>query len=238
MVFVLKTIRSVFLWAIGSVFFFLVFILVATALFLFPPKSIYPMVRRLMRLQLALMGIRLKVRGQDTFDPGKAYLILGNHESMFDLFAIPAALPMHSVSIEAAYHFSIPLWGYLVRKWGNIPAHRNNAAKAVGSLKHATRVLKSGTPVVLLPEGGRTHTGEIGAFKKGACHLALTAKTDILPFVIKGLFEYNSIATWQLLPGPACVVFGRPIAYRSFKDSSVEELTRRVRTTMIDLKNS
>ncbi len=216
----------------------MVFVLVATALFLFSPKAIYPMVQKLMRLQLAIMGVRLTVKGLDTLDPGNAYLIIGNHESMFDLFAIPAALPMHSVGIEAAYHFSIPLWGYLARKWGNIPAHRNNVSKAVRSLKHAIRVLRSGTPIVMLPEGGRTRTGEIGPFKKGAVHLALAAEADILPFVISGLFEYNSIDTWQLKPGPARVVFGRPIAYPSFKDSSVEDLTREIRATMIDMKNN
>ena len=231
----MKTIVSAVLWTAGCLHFLFVFIVVAAGLALSTPQTIFPMVRRLTRNQLRIMGVRLEIFGLEHFDPDRAYLLMGNHQSMFDLFAIPAAIPMHCVAIEAAYHFTLPLWGYLIRKWGNIPVYRSDLPRAKDSLEKARAVIAAGTPIIVLPEGHRTLTGKIGRFKKGPFHLALAAKADILPFVMTGLYEYCNKQSRHLRPGAACAVFGRPIAYETFKECSVETLRSRVRNAMIRL---
>jgi len=234
----LRTIVSACLLTVGVLYFILFFSVMATGLVIFPPKKLYPVLRLLMRFQLVIMGVRLSFAGLDNFDPDKSYLLMGNHESMFDLFAIPAAIPVHTVGFEASYHFSLPLWGYLIRKWGNIPAHRNSIHKGIKSLKEAARVIKSGTSIVVLPEGGRTLTGQLGDFKKGPFLMALSAGADIIPFVLVGMYEYNNIHSWHLNPGLVTVVFGRPIPYKDYKDRPVNEIRRAVRGAMVDLKES
>ncbi len=173
------------------------------------------MVRMLARSQLRIVGLRLKVVGLENFENGRTYLMLGNHESLFDAFAVPASIPHHAVGIEAAGHFKWPLWGYLTRKWGNIPVIRTNLPKAIESLQKAAGVIASGTPVIVLPEGHRTLTGHFSEFKKGPFHLAKAAKADILPFILSGLYEFNNKNSWHLNPGTARVVFGAPIPYKS-----------------------
>lgn len=232
----MKSIRSAFLWSLGGIYFFGLFFIVASALLFFNPRTIYPAVRILTRLQLLVMGLRLKIHGYQNFDPRRSYLIMGNHESLFDLFAIPAAMPMRFVAIEAAYHFSLPLWGYLIKKWGNIPILRHDLSKAIASLDQAASVLQSGISIVLLPEGHRTLTGKIGEFKKGPFHLALATRADILPFALSGLFEYCSKQGWHLIPQTARVIFGEPIPYDTFKDDPIEEIQRKVRERIIILK--
>ena len=234
----MKSIRSALLWSLGGICFFGIFLFVASALLFFSSRTIYPAVRILARLQLLVMGLRLNIRGYQNFDPRRSYLIMGNHESLFDLLAIPAAIPMHVVAIEAAYHFSLPLWGYLVKKWGVIPIHRHDLAKAIASLDQAAAVLQSGISIVVLPEGHRTLTGKIGEFKKGPFHLALAARADILPFALSGLFEYCSKQGWHLIPQKARVIFGEPIPYDTFKDDPVEEIQREVRARIISLKQA
>jgi len=233
----MKTIRSALLWSVGAIYFFFFFLIIATGLILFDPRTIYPAVRILARIQLLIVGLRVQVHGYDRFDRRRSYLIMGNHESMFEVFAIPTALPMHAVGIEADYHFSMPLWGYLTRKWGNIPITRENRARAIKTLDGATRVFKAGTSIVVLPEGHRTLTGKVGPFKKGPFHLALAAKADILPFAVSGLYEYRSKQGWQLSPRTAHVAFGSPIPYDSYKDDTVDQLLRKVRREVINLKD-
>jgi len=228
----LKTLRSALLWAIGGLYFFCLFVMVSAGLVFFSGKTIYPMVKLLMHLQLLVVGVPLRVTGLEKFDRCKPYVIVGNHQSLFDAFAIPAALPMHAVAIEASYHFSMPLWGYLARKWGNIPAHRGDRRKAVGSLLRARKVIQSGTSIIILPEGSRTLTGNIGEFKKGPFHLAMAAKADILPFAINGLFQYKRKGSWLLNPGCAHFRFGSPVEYEAYKDRSVEEVMNDVRTVV------
>ena len=234
----LKSIQSALLWAVGGLHFGVVFLLVASGLMLLDAQTIFPMVRILAKSQLGIMGLRLKVLGLEHIKNSRTYLMMGNHESLFDAFALPAALPGHAVGIEAANHFNWPLWGYLTRKWGNIPVTRSNLARAIDSLKQAKKAIDAGTSVVVLPEGHRTPTGQIGDFKKGPFHLAKDTEADILPFVMIGLYEFNNKHSWHLNPGTAQVVFGEPILYQSVKHLSVEALRSRVRQSMVQLKES
>jgi len=231
----LEKIRSILLWGAGLLHFFIIFFVLGSGLLLFPPRKIYPLVRILARSQLRIMGVRLHVIGLNNFDHQRPFLIMGNHASMFDVFAIPAVIPMFSVGVEASYHFAMPLWGWLIKRWGNIPINRTNLTNAKASLHRAEQVIRSGVSIIILPEGHRTLTGELGEFKKGPFHLALAAQADILPFVIKGLFHYNRKGSRILRPTTAQVKFGEPLSYTSFKDSSVEVLRQRVWKVMLDL---
>jgi len=170
------------------------------------------------------MGIKLVVTGRENIRPDQPYLIMGNHQSLFDLFVIPAAIPLCFVAVEAAYHFSLPVWGYLIRKWGCIPIERNNIKKAILSLDIAKKTLLSGMSIGVLPEGHRTLTGEIASFKKGPFHLAKSANADILPFAINGLFTYHHKASLILRPTKVKVNIGKPVPYDTFKDLSIEEI--------------
>lgn len=234
----LKSLQSALLWTVGILHFIMIFFIVAVGLIPFNAKTIFPMVRILARNQLRLMGLRLKVVGQEHFQMGRTYLMLGNHESMFDVFAVPAALPTHAVGLEAAYHFKIPLWGYLIRKWGNIPVYRNDLSRAIKSLQKARDLIGAGTAVIILPEGHRTLTGQIGEFKKGPFHLVKASKVDILPFALSGFYEFNNKNSWRLNPGTAHVVFGAPIPYRTVEHLTIEEIRDEVREKMIELKAS
>jgi len=127
----MKSIISASLWTMGMLFFLVFFCCIALGMILFSPKTIYPAVRILSKMQLLIMGVNVKTLGLENVDQKHSYIVMGNHESLFDIFALPAALPMHGVGVEAAYHFSLPLWGYLTRKWGNIPIQRKNITAAV-----------------------------------------------------------------------------------------------------------
>ncbi len=225
------------LWGVGLLHFFFVFLVLGSSLLLLPARKIYPLVRILARSQLRIMGVRLQVAGLNNFDHQRPFLIMGNHESMFDVFAMPAVIPMFWVGVEASYHFAMPFWGWLIKRWGNIPIERTNFTKAKASLDRANQVIRSGVSIVILPEGHRTLTGELGEFKKGPFHLAHAAQADILPFVIKGLFHYNRKGSRMLRPTTALVKFGLPLPYTSFQADSVETIKQRVRKIMLDLKN-
>ncbi len=174
------------------------------------------------------MGIQLLVNGQENIDPEKTYLIMGNHQSLFDLFVVPAAIPLCFTGVEAAYHFKIPVWGYLIRRWGLIPIERGNLKKAISSLETAKKTLISGMSLAILPEGHRTQTGEMASFKKGPFYLAKGANADILPFGINGLYNFHKKGNLILNPGKVTLTIGKPILYEKVKNLSVEELRENI----------
>lgn len=232
----LKTIRSLFLWTIGLIHFLIIFVIIWICILTLPKEKTYRLAGALFGIQLRIMGARLKVKGVENIDPSHPYLVMGNHESLFDIFAIPASIPICMVGVEAAYHFSLPLWGPLVKRWGCIPIVRKDLAQAVKSLDKARDTLAKGCSIIILPEGHRTLTGKVQEFKKGPFFLALRAKADILPFSLSGLYRYNNKHSWHLNPGEMVVRIGNPIPYTSYKGLSVDELRDFVRDTIIRLK--
>lgn len=215
---------SIWLWFTGSLFFLMSSLILVVCLFLFPKKQTFKITRFLFTVLIRIMGIKLVVTGRENIESDKPYLIMGNHQSLFDIFVVPAAIPLCFVAVEAAYHFKLPVWGYLIRKWGCIPIQRDNLKKAFTSLETARKTLISGMSIAILPEGHRTLTGEMSTFKKGPFHLTKGAKADILPFAITGLYDYHKKGSVLLKPGEVSVNIGRPILYDEFEDLSIEEL--------------
>ncbi len=218
-----KTI-SICMWVLGGTFFVFSFCILFLCLFTLPKPVTFKIARLLFSILIKIMGIRLKIVGRDHIDPDHTYLIMGNHQSLFDLFVIPSAIPLCFTGIEASYHFSIPFWGFLIKKWGVIPIDRNHLKNAMESLDMAKKTLSSGLSIAVLPEGHRTLTGKIGPFKKGPFHLAKNARADILPFGINGLYNYNRKGALLLAPGTVEVTIGKPLLYEDYKECSVEQL--------------
>jgi 1-acyl-sn-glycerol-3-phosphate acyltransferase len=226
---------SALLWTAGTLFFVLTFTILSIGLFVLSHQRVFALARCLFRIQTRIMGIRLTVTGLGHIDPRQTYLIMGNHQSLFDLFVIPAAIPLTYVAVEAAYHFQVPLWGSLVTRWGCIPIHRRNLEKAKQSLSIAREQLRSGASIIILPEGHRTLTGQMGPFKKGPFHLARQAGADILPFAINGLYEYNRKGSLQLNPKPVRVTIGPAIPYATVSGMTPEALRDHVRDVIAGL---
>lgn len=220
----MKTFLSIIRWAAGGMFFLICFIILFICLACLSKPHVFRVARRLFSLLIRIVGIKLIVNGRHYIDPDKTYLMMGNHQSLFDLFVIPAAIPLCFTGVEASYHFSLPVWGYMIRKWGCIPIERNNLKSAVKSLEIAQKTVRSGMSLCILPEGHRTRTGRLGTFKKGPFHLARGAKADLLLFGINGLYEFAPKGRFQLKPGPVVVNIGRPVPYNDIKDMSVNQL--------------
>jgi len=231
----MKTLRSTLLWLAGSAFFALTFGILSIALLTLSRDRVFALARRLFLIQTTIMGIRIEVAGLARLDCKRTYLIMGNHQSLFDLFVIPAAIPLTYVAVEAAYHFSIPLWGSLITRWGCIPIHRDNLEKAKQSLDIARQRLQGGTSIIILPEGHRTRSGELGPFKKGPFHLASQAGADILPFAVSGLFDYHRRGSFQLNPRRVKVSLGPVIPYALCAQMTAEQLRSHVRSIIAEL---
>lgn len=220
----MKYLVSFYFWTTGVLFFGFSLLILVPLLLTAPRHVTYSAIRFFFKIQLFLMGIRLEVKGEEYIQKNHSYLIMGNHQSLFDLFVVPSAISAVLVGVEAAYHFSLPVWGYLTRKWGNIPIERGHLAHAIKSLETAENTLKSGLNIAILPEGHRTRTGRMAEFKKGPFHLALKTGADILPFGINGLYEYQQKGSFLITPGKVIVTIGKPIPYHTFKDMTVDAL--------------
>ena len=74
----------------------------------------------------------------------------------------------------------------------------------------------------MYPEGTRTDTGEIGAFKKGAFHLAIDAGVDVVPVHIKGTFSVWPKKSKKITPGDVSVKIGKPIQSSNYNKKTIK----------------
>ncbi|MFH1213039.1 MAG: lysophospholipid acyltransferase family protein [Candidatus Neomarinimicrobiota bacterium] len=211
-------------WIIGFVFFLLLAATIFTGLIIWRPAQVYILIQPICRLALRSLGVRIKITGLKRFDHRHAYLIICNHESLLDAFICPAYIPMYFTTLELAEHFSWPLWGWLIRKWGHIPITRGNLNASLESLDKAAALLKSGRSILIFPEGTRTLNGKMQSFKKGAFHLAQNARADILPLAINGLWRAKTRGDWHLRSANVSLSFGHPIPYSQYVYLSADEL--------------
>jgi len=126
----------------------------------------------------------VRISGKENVPKSGAYLITVNHISLFEP---PFAMAFWPVAAEAAG--AVDIWdrtgqSLLVRLYGVIPVRRGEYdRKAVEAMSAA---LNSDLPLVIFPEGGRTHSLAMRRALPGAAYVADLAGVPVLPVGIVG----------------------------------------------------
>jgi 1-acyl-sn-glycerol-3-phosphate acyltransferase len=130
--------------------------------------------------------IELHVEGREHLGHGQTYLVMSNHQSLYDIPVLFEVIGPNIRMITKHELFRVPLFGNALAAGGFISIDRSNRHAAIVSLEHARQLLASGTHVWIAPEGTRSRTGQLLPFKKGAFYLALEALLPILPVTLRG----------------------------------------------------
>jgi 1-acyl-sn-glycerol-3-phosphate acyltransferase len=130
--------------------------------------------------------MRITVSGREHMAPGQTYVIMSNHQSLYDVPVLFYALGSNLRMVAKAELLRLPVFGPALREAGFIMIDRKDRAQAVTSLQGATTQLAQGTHVWISPEGTRSDTGALAPFKKGGFMLAMDAGLPILPVTLHG----------------------------------------------------
>ncbi|MFC4605808.1 HAD-IB family hydrolase [Rhodococcus kronopolitis] len=135
-------------------------------------------------LSLSLLGIEVKVDGEENAWSHRPAVFMFNHQSSLDLLVLGTLIKRDVTGVakkEAARDPRfIPIGSLLDVAY----VDRSNTAKAKAALQPAVDKLEHGISLVIAPEGTRSPTPKLGRFKKGGFHLALQAGVPIVPVVI------------------------------------------------------
>ena len=148
-------------------------------------KHINTWVSRLVRLAKA----RIVVTGHEKLklEPNKAYIIMSNHSSMYDIPCGLKALEQLSIRMLAKKELrKVPFLGYIMQENEFVFINRKNLNEAKKDLKQAAAIMQSGIMLWVFPEGTRSKDGGLKTFKKGVFHLAQDTQADIIPVWIDG----------------------------------------------------
>jgi 1-acyl-sn-glycerol-3-phosphate acyltransferase len=138
---------------------------------------------------LWVSGICVTVRGFNREWVKRPNIFMSNHQSNYDIPVLLSALPAQFRWLAKAELFKIPIFGSSMRGAGAISIDRSNRKSAFASLNQAAKMIRSGTSVMIFPEGTRSDDGRLLSFKKGGFVLAVDAGVPIVPIVITGTHE-------------------------------------------------
>ncbi len=176
-----------------------------------------------------LTPMLVKVTGKEHIQPGTSYVIVSNHQSIYDIFLIYGWLGIDIKWVMKKELAKVPGVGFGSKKVGHIFLDRSNSRVALETLNHAKQKLVNGTSVVIFPEGTRSTTGQPGTFKKGAFRLALDLKLPILPLTLIGTNHIMPTGTLDIKPGKATLVIHKPIEIQNYNDDNIRELMEKTR---------
>ncbi|RJP34062.1 MAG: 1-acyl-sn-glycerol-3-phosphate acyltransferase [Actinobacteria bacterium] len=181
------------------------------------------------RFNSFITPMRVTVTGRENIGKGQSYIVASNHQSSYDIFVLFGWLGIDLKWVIKTELKRYPVFGYAVEKGGNIVIDRSNPKEAYRSLEKARQKATGGTSIIMLPEGTRSRTGELGEFKKGAFVLARDLGLPILPVTITGTREILPPKTLDLFPGRATMKIHAPVDIDEYDDESLDRLSRDVR---------
>jgi 1-acyl-sn-glycerol-3-phosphate acyltransferase len=135
---------------------------------------------------LAKAKVTLEVHGVVHARARGPFVVMSNHQSLYDIPALYQALPLRLRMVAKTELFRIPIWAQAMRAAGFIELDRSARERAIQSLARAKAALAQGTSIWIAPEGTRSRDGSLGAFKLGGFHLAAGAGAHILPVTVLG----------------------------------------------------
>jgi len=130
---------------------------------------------------------RIEITGQENIPYGRPYLAAMNHVSIFDPPFVAAFWPEQLEIIGAIDVFGKPGQGQLLRLYGVIPVHRGDYDRPL--LTKLISILRSGHPLLIAPEGGRSHEPAMRPAKPGIAYLVEKTGVAVLPVGIVGTTE-------------------------------------------------
>lgn len=183
----------------------------------------------------------VKVVGRENI-PGKgAFIFVSNHSSYLDPILLGTACHRSLNYMARDTLFEEKALGWALSKVHAFPVRRNeNDLKAV---KDSIRIVKSGRPLVIFPEGTRTKDGNLQRGKRGVGFIVAKAKAMVVPAYIDGSFEAMPRGFDSKKRHPIKVFIGKPIDFnhqlesdpRKFKDL-YQDISDRIMRDIAQLK--
>ncbi len=182
----------------------------------------------------------VRVIGMDRVSTGdsKPRVYAVTHASALDIPILYVYLPFQFRIIFKSELLAYPFVGWHLQRSGQVCINHQNPAASIGALKSALRSLRSGMPLVIFPEGGRTRDGKLQPFLPGAFFLAIKAQADIVPIALVDTFALLPMDTYHIKCQPLEMRVGEPVSTTGLTLRDTEDVSARVKSAIEALQSA
>jgi putative phosphoserine phosphatase/1-acylglycerol-3-phosphate O-acyltransferase len=177
----------------------------------------------------AAAGIHLAVKGEEHLWSHRPAVFILNHQSNADFLIAAKLIRKGARGIAKKELQKMPIVGQMLMASGTIFLDRTDKEKSIEALKPAVESLKTGTSVVIFPEGTRSYDYTLGRFKKGAFHLAMQAGVPLVPIILKNAHDAMPRGSNIFRPTTVEVVVLPPIPTAKWKAENLDAHIEKVR---------
>ena len=151
---------------------------------------------------LTFLGGSIHVEGRENIpEDDEGVIYAPNHNSICDVPLFYFGLKRFPGMMAKAELFKVPLVHGMLKSLNCIKIGRKSAHGVVEAIRESEKRIKEGGSLVIFPEGTRSKTGEIAAFKSGAFKVAERTGCRIVPVVIKNdRYLLENAGSFRIVP--------------------------------------
>jgi len=184
----------------------------------------------------ALIGLNLKIVGENHLWSHRPAVFIFNHQSNVDLVIVARLMRRDIIGVGKREIRDIPVVGRVMEAAGVILIDRRNSAGAIEAMKQLVNTMRiEGKSVCLSPEGTRAVTPKLAEFKKGAFHLAIQAGVPVVPIVIHNSNDVQPKGDFIFHPGTVNVEVLPPIDTSNWSASTIDVHVAEVRNLYLQV---
>jgi 1-acyl-sn-glycerol-3-phosphate acyltransferase len=183
-------------------------------------------------LILATTGVLVDVVGLERLERGRTYVFIANHQSIYDIPVIFAAIPWQLRIIAKESLGRMPFLGWHLRRTGHLLVDRRHPDRS-GILRRWRELVGEGLSLIVFPEGTRSADGRVGPFKAGSFLLAVEARLPIVPLTVEGSRFVMTKGQLTTRPGRVRLTVHTPVETTTVRAGDARALAERVRETVV-----
>lgn len=182
---------------------------------------------------LSIAGVKLEVTGAEHLKERPA-IFIGNHQSSLDPVIMGALLRHDVAGVAKAEARRDPRMLLATLLLDPVFIDRSNSTQSRAALDGLQDRVRSGTSIMIFPEGTRMPTPEPGPFKKGAFHMAMQVGVPIVPVVFRNAGALLGPHSLVVRPGTVEVCVLEPIDTSDWTVERLNDIVSDVRQKFID----
>jgi len=179
-------------------------------------------------------NIKIDVVGRQHTARRPAVFFINHQSTLIDALVTSNVVQRGFTVVAKAEVKQIPVLGQLLSMADVAFVDRSNTANAISAMQPGVDKLRAGVSIVMAPEGTRSLSPRIGAFKKGGFHLARDAEVPIVPIVIRNAGEIMWRNAKVVQEGTIEVVVHEPVPTAGWTKADLDEWVPRMRQLYID----
>ena len=180
------------------------------------------------RLILGTTGVRVSIEGMERLTPGRTYVFVANHQSIYDIPILFWSVPYQLRIIAKESLGQFPFLGWHLRRTGHMLVDRKRPDRAA-IFSWASRLTSLGLSLIVFPEGTRSRDGRVARFKGGSFYLALEAGLPVVPLSVIGSRHVMLKGRLATYPGRVRLVVHDPIDTSRLAGTDPRAFAERVR---------